>query len=271
MRFALVDGHRAEPNPGGRGACPCCGAEMLAKCGDVYAYHWSHKARRMCDPWWENETAWHRGWKEQFPLEWQERIHHSDAGEKHIADVKTDAGWVLEFQHSYLKPAERQARSDFYLKLMWVVDASRRVRDVDQMISAIKAGNGIGHHGVVRVNLAEATLLREWGYCGSDVLFDLGPEFLLLWLTPEPTGEAAYLKTMPRETFVDLHLNGASDSADPFAELSLSFRKAAVHWETELRRPAQPGQQTQLAQGALRQRERTVRSRRSQSKRNRRL
>ena len=48
------------------------------------------KGRRFCDPWWENETEWHRAWKDQFPADWQEIVHHAEDGEKHIADVKTD-------------------------------------------------------------------------------------------------------------------------------------------------------------------------------------
>jgi hypothetical protein len=43
---------------------------------------------------------------------WQEIVHRSDSGEKHIADVKTDHGWVIEFQHSYLNPEERRSRAD---------------------------------------------------------------------------------------------------------------------------------------------------------------
>ena len=39
-------------------------------------------------------------WKNQFPTEWQEIIQRGNTGEKHIADVKTKDGWVIEFQHS---------------------------------------------------------------------------------------------------------------------------------------------------------------------------
>jgi hypothetical protein len=50
----------------------------------------------------ENETEWHRAWKDQFPPEWQEIVHLAGDGERHIADVKTGDGWVIEFQHSYI-------------------------------------------------------------------------------------------------------------------------------------------------------------------------
>ena len=69
---------------------------MVARCGEVRVRHWAHKGRRLCDPWWENETEWHRAWKDQFPADWQEVVCYAEDGERHIADVKTHAGWVIE-------------------------------------------------------------------------------------------------------------------------------------------------------------------------------
>lgn len=63
MQFALVDEKRVEAFPNGRGACPSCGSSMIAKCGSRNVNHWAHNGRRNCDPWWENETPWHREWK----------------------------------------------------------------------------------------------------------------------------------------------------------------------------------------------------------------
>ncbi len=89
MKFALVDEIRCEAQPSLRGNCPACDHPMVAKCGEVKIWHWAHKSRRLCDPWWENETEWHRDWKNQFPVQWQEDVHKAENGEKHIADVKT--------------------------------------------------------------------------------------------------------------------------------------------------------------------------------------
>ena len=97
MKFADVEGERREAEPGLSGKCRVCGDAMIAKCGDLRVPHWAHRAIRTCDPWWEPETEWHRIWKDQFPEDWQEIIHRSETGEKHIADVKTDFGVVLEF------------------------------------------------------------------------------------------------------------------------------------------------------------------------------
>ena len=104
MKFALINGQRQEAKPNLSGECLACGQPMIAKCGEVKIWHWAHKGRCTCDPWWENETEWHRTWKGLFPESWQEVIHQADDGERHIADVKTDRGWVIEFQHSFIKP-----------------------------------------------------------------------------------------------------------------------------------------------------------------------
>ena len=70
MRFALSNNERIEPTKGAKGFCPCCGAELVAKCGEIKRHHWAHK-KKCDDHWWENETDWHRNWKNQFPKEWQ--------------------------------------------------------------------------------------------------------------------------------------------------------------------------------------------------------
>jgi hypothetical protein len=65
-----------------------------------------------CDHWWESETQWHRNWKNEFPESWQEIVHTSENGEKHVADVKTENGIVLEFQHSFLpRTSEMRGRA----------------------------------------------------------------------------------------------------------------------------------------------------------------
>lgn len=128
MKYALVCGKKAEASKGARGVCPSCGSNLIARCGPFKVNHWAHHGTRNCDPWRENETEWHRSWKGYFPVEWQEVVHKSDNGEKHIADVKTEQGWVLEFQHSFMNPEERLSRNNYYPNLVWVVDGLRRQR-----------------------------------------------------------------------------------------------------------------------------------------------
>jgi competence protein CoiA len=133
MEFSLVNGQRHEAQPNLSGKCQVCDQPAVAKCGEVKIWHWAHKGRRTCDPWWENETDWHRAWKGKFPEDWQEVVHRADSGEKHVADVKTDQGWVIEFQHSYLRPEERRSRD----ALVWVVGGARRKGDYEKFLNAL--------------------------------------------------------------------------------------------------------------------------------------
>lgn len=94
---------------------------MIAKCGGHRVWHWAHRGVRVCDPWWEPETEWHRAWKNEFPVDWQEVVHLAQSGEKYVADVRTQGGMVIEFQHSFLKVEERTARESFYRPMIWVV------------------------------------------------------------------------------------------------------------------------------------------------------
>jgi competence protein CoiA len=85
-------------------------------------HHWAHIAHRSCDPWWENETSWHRQWKSYFPEECREVVHVAGDGEIHRADIKTNTGIYIEVQHSAISDSERISRESFYRNLIWVVD-----------------------------------------------------------------------------------------------------------------------------------------------------
>lgn len=122
MQLALVGSERLEAFPGGRGQCPTCGAAMIAKCGPRILHHWAHAGRRNCDPWWENETEWHREWKNLFPEACREISHTAPDGEIHRADIMTATGIYIEVQHSAMTDAERISRETFYKNLVWVID-----------------------------------------------------------------------------------------------------------------------------------------------------
>jgi len=124
MELALVNGFKREPFAGGRGNCEMCGSAMVSKCGPRVMHHWAHFGRRNCDPWWENETQWHRAWKSQFPVECREVVHVADDGEIHRADIKTPTGIVIEVQHSAMTDAERLSREAFYQNMVWVIDGT---------------------------------------------------------------------------------------------------------------------------------------------------
>src|SRR5712671_2207782 len=130
MRYALAGGQRVEAYAGGRGMCRRCNGEVIARCGTRRVAHWAHRGMRDCDTWAEKETDCHRAWKNNFPAECQEFIQHDgQSGERHIADVRTPHGLVIEFQHSHLKPLERTARERFYGNMVWVVDGTHLQRD----------------------------------------------------------------------------------------------------------------------------------------------
>lgn len=232
MRFAIIGSAKAEATPGAKGVCANCKSDLIAKCGEVKVRHWAHKTNPDCDPWWENETEWHRAWKDHFPADWQEVSHQAQGGERHIADVKTEMEWVLEFQHSYLAPEERRAREAFYPKLVWVVDGTRRKRDKDQFLNALNLGSSICQKPQIwKVNSDECTLLREWAACRSPVFFDFGSigesGHKALWclLTIDPF---AYIVAFPRAEFVGFHRPAGSSSGMDFAGVLNKIRELVL-------------------------------------------
>lgn len=178
MRFALVDNHKQEPTPKQRGTCAHCGAEMIAKCGRVKVWHWAHKTCEVCDPWWENETEWHRAWKNHFPAEWQE-ISHIDpiSGERHIADVKTPHSLVVEFQNSPMSFEELSSREHFYGNMIWIVNGLRS--DLDRSFFSM----GLSRSPLQTNPLAYAIhwlsrsrLFHNWSQAKAKVFIDFGDE-----------------------------------------------------------------------------------------------
>lgn len=216
MKFAIINGNKSEAFKGGKGICPSCSSELIAKCGNVKVNHWAHKGTRNCDTWWENETEWHRTWKNNFPKEWQEVVQFDESGEKHIADVKTDKGWVLEFQHSFLKPEERDSRNSFYQKLVWVVNGLRRKTDRVQFENVLKESSKapVGNVNIRQINFPEeARLLKEWLNNKVPVLFDFHElnKSVLWFLLPFSTQGEAYLLPFPKEEFIKVQNENGFD------------------------------------------------------------
>jgi competence protein CoiA len=215
MKFAIVDGKKEEATKGAKALCQVCGSVLIAKCGDFKVNHWAHKGKRNCDPWWENETEWHRAWKNEFPVEWQEVVHYDESGEKHIADVKTEANWVLEFQHSYLKPEERRSRNKFYKKLIWVVDGTRRKTDKKQILKMLNEESIIIFKEPATIKVLypdECRLFKEWSNENSLVLFDFDENKdnvkSQLWLLyPQTQSGNIYLSPIAWTAFVQCSNN----------------------------------------------------------------
>jgi competence CoiA-like predicted nuclease len=119
MLFALDDnGEKIEAQPKQKAICPFCKCPVLAKCGNLYIWHWAHVSKGFCDDWHESESEWHIAWKSLFPKECVE----VSLGE-HRADVVTKSGIVIEFQHSTISEIEIKAREKFYgERMMWIID-----------------------------------------------------------------------------------------------------------------------------------------------------
>jgi len=244
MKYSLVNGERTEAQPGLAGQCPTCGSKTIAKCGDVKVHHWSHKGKRMCDPWWENETEWHRNWKNYFPNNWQERTHTAESGEKHIADVKTIKDWVIEFQHSHIKQEERNARNEFYQKLVWVVDGTRRKRDKSKFFESIMKVATVSNPespviNIFKVIWDDCALLRDWLGNSTPVFFDFGTEEQALWcLLPQDSNGVAYVLEFLRGGFIAFHRNELIDK-DFFSDIIKNFKSTVAGLDSHRQTPIQ--------------------------------
>jgi len=182
MKYSLVLGEKTEATPGPQGICSHCQSETIPKCGKERIWHWAHKSTASCDPWWENETEWHRAWKKHFPKDWQEIGHFdSENEEKHIADIKTDKGFVIEFQHSAIKPDEVKSREEFYKNMVWVVDGTRLPMDYRRFCKgSSEFGSGEGYanfrspiwEGVFFTYFPEECFHKRWLTSSVPVYFD---------------------------------------------------------------------------------------------------
>ena len=223
MRFANVNGEKREAEKGLMGICIGCELPVIPKCGPIKIKHWAHKTQCECDHWWENETEWHRAWKNYFPAECQEIRHKAEDGEWHIADVKTKNGHILEFQHSFLKSEEREARNKFYgSNLVWIVDGLKKKNDLSRFSVCLKDAK----QTIQSINLArlpslidDYPILKEWSDCNGPVFFDFGIEFPLWCLLPKTSKGARYIGPFSRQNFLELHNGLLTQSGQSFSEL----------------------------------------------------
>lgn len=172
MLIALIDNKRALAAPKLQGVCPGCQQPVTAKCGERRAWHWAHISKQECDRWWE-ETEWHRVWKGHFPLEWQEVILlDTQSREKHIADIRTKHGLVIEFQHSPLDPQERVARESFYKNMVWVIDAAHRKNDYKRFAKGFPKFLKTHRNGIFLVSFPDECFPANWAQSARPVFFD---------------------------------------------------------------------------------------------------
>ncbi|MBB4274112.1 competence protein CoiA [Rhizobium mongolense] len=218
MKFGIIDGRRRLAERGLRGACPVCGAPILAKCGSMRLHHWAHVSTISCDPWWEPETQWHRDWKDRFPTDWQEHRRIAPDGEIHIADVLTAAGVAIEFQHSSLSSTERASREEFHQKLAWIVDGMRLKRDHPSFFRPlVSAPVTLRKYQAFVLPLIGVPIIERWSKARSPVYLDFRdepcgvpgiPDGFAIWRLR--FGERTVVATpVSRESFVAHHCDGS--------------------------------------------------------------
>jgi competence protein CoiA len=119
-----IFGIKIQAAPGVEGWCPACQEKMIAKCGEIKIWHWSHIGGTDCDDWHEPMTQWHIDWQSNFTFDLQEVVM-SKGDQVHRADVRLlPSKIVVEFQHSPISTDDIKARELFYQKMIWVFDAS---------------------------------------------------------------------------------------------------------------------------------------------------
>ena len=212
MRFAILDGERRTPIKGKRGVCEFCGGDLVAKCGRYKIWHWAHMPGGSCDPWWGPETAWHLEWKNQFPENWQEIVHRDEiTGEKHIADVKSPHGLVIEFQHSPLNNEELVSRETFYQNMIWVVDGDRGGLDVSYFNMGLSREPASSCPLVHMVEWwSTSRLLHKWAAATAPVYIDFGICGLWRFLDFFPDKDVGVFSPTEREWLVEACMDGES-------------------------------------------------------------
>jgi len=214
MRFALLNSELVDAKSGLMAICPGCSQPMVAKCGTRRVHHWAHRGSKPCDDWWEPETEWHRAWKNNFPIEWQEVfLPDEQTGEKHIADVRTPDGIVIEFQHSNIGEKERTSRENFYKEMIWVVDGTRLKKDFSRFVRAEHYFRPGYKSGIFYVAFPEKCFPLEWVKSSVPIIFDFlgkNPAFeecevrqQLYCLLPLKMGSCFVVAEMSRKAFID--------------------------------------------------------------------
>lgn len=222
MKYAMVNDAKSEAMKGLNGFCPNCKSPMIPKCGLKMIHHWAHKGKLECDHWWEPETQWHRDWKGYFPKNWQEVVHQDPVtDERHIADVKTNLGIVLEFQHSPIKSEECKSRNEFYKNIVWVVDGKRLKNDEANFEKAYNSGTSIAQVRKIFVN--DSSMIKKWTGLNVPVFFDFGQPILWMLVPIISDNITAYVLPIKKEDFLAMFRDEVIGKVDSFGKWMRDF------------------------------------------------
>lgn len=209
MKYAYVADERMQAQPKLRGVCRACEVEVISKCGKHVVWHWAHRSRAQCDPWWENETLWHRDWKNRFPEEWQEVVHQDvNSRERHVADVKTSHGVVVEFQRSTIDSMEVSAREQFYGRMVWVIDGTRS--PLDPSFFNMSLGSLTPEGYAYFRWMGRSRLFHRW-HTRTPVFVDFGGESFWRVGSFDPSTKEGMVRLVNRELFCQALINGETD------------------------------------------------------------
>jgi hypothetical protein len=165
--------------------------------------------------------------------------------------VKTNQGRVIEFQHSYLKPEERQSRESFYGSMIWIVDGLRRKRDKPSFYEALCGERPIGLRPLTfLIPSHRCALLRDWADSRVSVFFDFGIAqedisrfgMPVLWhLSPKSQNGWGLLTPVSVFKFVEAHLRSMPLKGICIQVVERRIRLPfGVHYGRPIRRPQRP-------------------------------
>ncbi len=127
--YAIDKKKQIFPSKGIHGICIDCGEEVVSKCGTIVSHHFAHKSVTNCgNSLHDNKSDWHRKWQHTLiPAIPGENVEVTISDNKTIkrADLISNSGYIVEFQHSPLSITERLEREHHYKKIIWVVHTDR--------------------------------------------------------------------------------------------------------------------------------------------------
>jgi hypothetical protein len=122
MLYALNElGEKIKPTKDVAAYCPCCNNLVRKAMGDVIVHHWKHITEVKCNS--KPMTRWHIEWQLNFPKENVEVY----VNKQRRADILTDDGMAIEFQHSSILISEVEKRSKLCNgNIIWVHDYQKQ-------------------------------------------------------------------------------------------------------------------------------------------------
>ena len=109
-----ADGRRITSTRDEQGFCPQCNDDLVAKQGDIYDWHWSHRPGKSCD-YRAGTTRWHYDWLSHY--HWL-------------------GGWEVEYEDSGLSCDAVNHRQQQAVLLMVKLDIERATLFIEQAIES---------------------------------------------------------------------------------------------------------------------------------------